>query len=88
MPATSSQSEIDELRARLARLEAAATRPRGRTNMVGAARYLHRSEETLRRMHERGEGPPRTRIGARGWSYSFDDLDRWLAAQAETTARE
>jgi len=73
------QSEIDELRARLARLENS-TRPRGRTNMVGAARYIGKSEETLRKMHERGEGPPRNRIGKRFWSDSFDDLDAWLAS--------
>jgi predicted DNA-binding transcriptional regulator AlpA len=75
------QSEIDELRARLARLEHAGANLRGRTNMVGASRYLDISEETLRRMHERGNGPPRVRIGARGWSYRYDDLDAWLAAQ-------
>jgi predicted DNA-binding transcriptional regulator AlpA len=74
------QSEIDELRARLARLENS-TRPRGRTNMVGAARYIGKSEETLRKMHKRGEGPPRNRLGRRFWSYSFDELDAWLAAE-------
>jgi predicted DNA-binding transcriptional regulator AlpA len=75
------QSEIDELRARLARLENAGAKPRGRTNMIGASRYLDISEETLRRMHERGNGPPRVRMGARGWSYSYAELDAWLAAQ-------
>jgi predicted DNA-binding transcriptional regulator AlpA len=74
------QSEIDELRARLACLENS-TRPRGRTNMVGAARYIGKSEETLRKMHKRGEGPPRNRLGRRFWSYSFDELDAWLAAE-------
>ena len=71
---------IEELRARLARLESA-TRPRGRTNMVGAARYIGKSEETLRKMHKRGEGPPRNRIAKRFWSYSYDDLDAWLASE-------
>jgi len=80
MPAEQ-QSEIDDLRARLGRLEAAASRPRGRTNLPGAARYLGISEETLRRMHARGEGPPRTRVGLRNWSYSFREIDAWLAAQ-------
>jgi len=80
MPAEQ-QSEIDDLRARLGRLEAAASRPRGRTNLPGAARYLGISEETLRRMHARGEGPPRTRMGLRNWSYSFREIDAWLAAQ-------
>jgi hypothetical protein len=78
MPAL--ESELDQLRARLARLENS-TRPRGRCNMVRAAAYIGVSEETLRQMHKRGEGPPRNRIGSRGWSYSYDDLDGWLASQ-------
>jgi hypothetical protein len=49
--------------------------------MVRAAAYIGLSEETLRQMHKRDEGPPRNRIGSRGWSYSYDDLDRWLAAR-------
>ena len=73
------QSEIEDLRARLAKLEAAATRPRGRTNLPGAARYLGISEETLRRKHLRGEGPPRTRKGSRNWTYSYDELDAWAS---------
>lgn len=85
MPAQQ-QSEIDELRARLQRLEAAASRPRGRTNLIGAARYLHMSEETLRRYHKDDEGPPRVRIGTRNWSYAYDDLDAWLAARTEGDA--
>jgi hypothetical protein len=74
---TEQQSEIDDLRARLQRLEDAASRPRGRTNLPGAARYLGISEETLRQKHLRGEGPQRKRMGTRNWSYSFRDLDRW-----------
>jgi hypothetical protein len=69
------QLELEELRARLLRLETAAARPRGRTNMVGAARYLGRSEEWLRQQHDRGRGPKRKRTGTRGWSYSYSDLD-------------
>jgi len=75
------QSEIDDLRARLRRLEDASARPRGRTNLPGAARYLGISEETLRRKHARGEGPPRIKVGSRNWSYSYRDIDAWLAAQ-------
>lgn len=75
------QSEIDDLRARLRRLEDANARPRGRTNLPGAARYLGISEETLRRKHARGEGPPRIKVGSRNWSYSYRDIDAWLAAQ-------
>jgi hypothetical protein len=63
MPET--QSELDEVRIRLARLEAATSRPRGRTNLPGAARYLGISEETLRRKHLRGEGPPRMKVCSR-----------------------
>jgi predicted DNA-binding transcriptional regulator AlpA len=74
-------SEIDDLRARLARLEAAAARPRA--NSPGAARYLGISEETLRRMHLRGDAPPRTRVGSRFWSYSYDDLDAWIAGRSD-----
>jgi predicted DNA-binding transcriptional regulator AlpA len=79
MPTT--ESEIDELRVRLRRLEDANAKPRGRTNLPGAARYLGVSEETLRNKHKRGEGPPRLRIGSRNWSYSYRDLDVWIAAQ-------
>jgi predicted DNA-binding transcriptional regulator AlpA len=78
---TEHQSEIDDLRTRLARLEAAASRPRGRINLPGAARYLGISEETLRRKHARGEGPPRMKIGSRNWSYSYREIDEWLVAQ-------
>jgi predicted DNA-binding transcriptional regulator AlpA len=83
MPAL--ESELDQLRARLARLENS-TRPRGRCNMVRAAAYIGVSEETLRNMHKRDEGPPRKRIGKRHWSYAYDDLDAWLAARAEGKA--
>jgi predicted DNA-binding transcriptional regulator AlpA len=79
MPTT--ESEIDELHARLRRLEKAAARPRGRTNLPGAAAYLGISRETLRLKHKRGEGPPRKRLGTRNWSYAYADLDAWLAAQ-------
>ncbi len=70
-------SEIAELRERLTRLEQQDTKPRGRTNQAGAARYLGISEETLRQRHARGEGPRRSRSGSRNWSYSFDDLDAY-----------
>jgi len=66
------QSEIDDLRERVRRLEAAANRSRrGRTNQLGAARYLGKSREWLRKLHLRGEGPRRAADG----SYSFDELD-------------
>ena len=86
MPVEQHPTELDELRTHLARLEAAASRPRGRANLPGAARYLGISEETLRRKHLRGEGPPRIKVGSRNWSYSFDQIDEWLAAQSEGCA--
>jgi hypothetical protein len=71
--------ELAQLRKRVERLEA---RPKGgRTNQIGAAKYLNRSEEWLRQRHARGEGPRRTKHG-RFWSYSYADLDEF----AETIA--
>lgn len=75
-------SEIAELQERLVRLERAPQRPRGRTNQIGAAHYLGISEETLRVRHARGEGPRRSRFGARGWSYTFEDLDKYAEQAA------
>jgi hypothetical protein len=76
-------SEIEELRARLRRLEDAASRPRGWTSMAGAAAYLNRSREWLRREHAAGRGPKRRRRGARGWDYSYADLDAYGQTQSE-----
>jgi hypothetical protein len=85
-------SELDQLRARLARLENAASKPRGSTNQVGAAKYLNRSEEWLRREHAQGRGPRRTRCGARGWSYTYDDLNDYRekggAAASKSSPRD
>jgi len=67
-------SAIAELRERVQRLERLRTRSsRGRVNQRRAAEYLGRSREFLRRLHLRGEGPPRAADG----SYSLDDLDSW-----------
>jgi hypothetical protein len=56
------QSEIHDLRERVRRLEESAGRTRrGRTNMLGAARYLGKSREWLRRLLEESAG--RTRRG-------------------------
>jgi hypothetical protein len=55
-------SEIEQLRERVTRLERASSK-RGRTNLIGAARYLNISDETLRQRHARGEGPHRTKNG-------------------------
>jgi hypothetical protein len=74
------QSEINELRDRIARLEnGRGATARGRTNQAGAARYLGISDETLRLRQARGEGPRRTRCG-RFWSYTFADLDAYAEA--------
>jgi len=54
------QSEIEELRERVEKLENAVRRTRrGRTNQRGAAEYLGKSREWLRQRHLRGEGPVR-----------------------------
>ena len=66
-----STTDLDDLRKRLEKLEAGRLKPRGRTGMRGAAEYIGRSKEWLRQQHLRGQGPTRTRIGPRGWSYAF-----------------
>jgi hypothetical protein len=75
-------SEIEQLRERVTRLERVSSKPRGRTNLAGAARYLGKSEEWLRQQHARGEGPHRTRSGTRNWSYAYDDLDAYAEQSA------
>jgi hypothetical protein len=73
------QSEINDLRERVRRLEESARRTRrGRTNQRGAAAYLGRSREFLRQLHLRGDGPRRAADG----SYSFDDLDAFAEQNA------
>ena len=67
-------AEIEDLRERVRKLEENAPRTkRGRTNQRGAAQYLGRSREWLRKLELRGEGPPRAADG----SYSYDDLDHF-----------
>jgi hypothetical protein len=73
-------SELVELRKRVERLEQKKLR-RGKTNQIGAARYLNRSEEWLRQKHARGGGPHRTRSG-RYWLYDYDDLDVYAEKSA------
>jgi hypothetical protein len=68
------QNQIEELSARITRLEHAQQRPRGRTNLAGAARYLDLSEETLRKRLASGRGPRGARNG-RFWSFTYNDLD-------------
>jgi hypothetical protein len=74
------KSELDDLRARVKRLESIQTKTnRGRANQIGAARYLGRSREYLRQLHLRGNGPRRAADG----SYTYDDLDAF--AEQNTT---
>ena len=73
-------SEIEALKARVARLEGARTN-RGRVNQRGAADYLGKSREWLRQRHLRGGGPRR---GADG-TYSLDDLEAFAEAEAVVT---
>jgi hypothetical protein len=68
------QQQIEELSARVSRLENSQRRPRGRTNLAGAARYLNVSEETLRKRLVSGKGPRGSRNG-RFWSFTYDELD-------------
>jgi excisionase family DNA binding protein len=70
------QHKIEDLSARVSRLESAQQRPRGRTNLAGAARYLNVSEETLRKRLASGGGPRGARNG-RFWSFTYDDLDQY-----------
>jgi hypothetical protein len=72
----SEETLLTNLCARVVRLERALHRPRGRTNLAGAARFLGISDEALRQRHLAGKGPRRTRNG-RMWSYLYDDLDRY-----------
>jgi hypothetical protein len=70
------QEAIEDLRARVVRLEARQKTTRGRMNMRKAADYLGRSREWLRRKHLAGEGPHRAADG----TYSPDDLDAYAEA--------
>lgn len=75
---------VSQLEARLTALEEAlrrreaAPRPRkGYTNQRGAAEYIGRSREYLRRLRKEGKGPPCTPDGR----YSYDGLDAYLRGE-------
>ena len=71
-------SVIDDLCKRGKRLEEGASRTRrGRVNQRGAADYLGRSREWLRKLELRGEGPRRAPDG----TYSYDDLDAFALSE-------
>jgi hypothetical protein len=80
------QHQIEDLKVRVARLEGAQRTNRGRTNMSGAAQYLGRSREWLRKLNLRGEGPRR----GVDRSYSYDDLDVFIEGgdTAQSTVSE
>jgi hypothetical protein len=66
------QTELNELRERVARLEIDRRRTtRGFANQRTAAAYLGRSREWLRQRERRGDGPRRNPDG----TYSYDSLD-------------
>jgi hypothetical protein len=75
------QEVIDELRERVARLEAASTRRRI-YNQVQAADRLNMSVNKLRALHKLGLGPKRLSVNGRIWSYSDEALEEFIAAQA------
>jgi predicted DNA-binding transcriptional regulator AlpA len=51
---------------------------------TAAATNLSRS--TLRRMHARGEGPPRLQLSRRRIGYRLRDLEKWLTVEAAKRA--
>ena len=69
-------SEFQRLSQRIAELERRTPSRRGRTNLAGAAQYLNRSRETLRKELQAGRGPRGTKNG-RFWSFSYDALDEY-----------
>jgi len=49
------------------------------------AALLDKSQDTIHRLHERGQGPPRFRIG-KTWHYRVIDVENWLADRLRTEA--
>jgi hypothetical protein len=76
------QEVIDELRERIARLEATSTRRRI-YNQTQAAERLNMSVAKLRGLHRQGLGPRRLSVNGRIWSYADEALEQYIAAQAE-----
>jgi hypothetical protein len=71
---------LEEMRTRLARLEAAANGRKKHFNQREAAEYLNRSVEWLRLEHAAGRGPKRTKRG-RYYTYAVEDLDAYLEGE-------
>jgi hypothetical protein len=77
------QAIIDELRERIARLEGA--RPRRRVyNQQEAAREVGVSVNKLRA--EQRAGRIKGTLNGRTWMFADDELDRYIAGQAENRA--
>jgi prophage regulatory protein len=49
---------------------------------IEAADAIGVSTSTLRRMHSRGEGPPRIQLSQRRIGYRLGDVDEWLRLKA------
>lgn len=76
------QEVINELRDRIARLEAASARRRI-YNQVQAAERLNMSVNKLRALHKQGLGPRRLSVNGRIWSYADEALEEYISTQAE-----
>jgi predicted DNA-binding transcriptional regulator AlpA len=46
------------------------------------------STSTLRRMHKRGEGPPRIRLSPRRIGYRRHDIEEWLSSRIDRPTQE
>jgi predicted DNA-binding transcriptional regulator AlpA len=49
---------------------------------IETADAINVSTSTLRRMHSRGEGPPRIQLSKRRIGYRLGDVDEWLRLRA------
>jgi predicted DNA-binding transcriptional regulator AlpA len=49
---------------------------------IETADAINVSTSTLRRMHSRGEGPPRIQLSKRRIGYRLGDVDEWLRLKA------
>jgi hypothetical protein len=77
-PTEHHETEIADLRARLARLERAANKGQRHFNQTQAARHLNRSQEWLRRLHIEKRGPKHSRRG-RFYDYRLEDLEAFTS---------
>jgi predicted DNA-binding transcriptional regulator AlpA len=54
---------------------------------IETADAINVSTSTLRRMHSRGEGPPRIQLSKRRIGYRLGDVDEWLRLRASPSHR-